>query len=108
MCRFLAYNTNAYVIRSSVSFAPDSEICGASMVVSPYGKVLENMKGRFGKTTVEFDPKDKYLKPAGFGNPDAPHYEYIEYGRKPWQYRPSGAAVINGEKHLPYPRICAH
>lgn len=108
MCRFLAYNTNAYVIRSSVSFAPDSEICGASMVVSPYGKVLENMKGRFGKTTVEFDPKDKYLKPAGFGNPDAPHYEYIEYGRKPWQYRPSGVAVINGEKHLPYPRICAH
>ena len=29
MCRFLAYNTNAYVIRSSVSFAEDSEICGA-------------------------------------------------------------------------------
>ncbi|MBQ7897982.1 MAG: hypothetical protein IJ323_06120 [Clostridia bacterium] len=108
MCRFLAYNTNAYVIRSSVSFAEDSDICGASMVVSPYGKVLHNMKGKFGMATVEFDPKDKYLKPAGFGNPDAPHYEYIEYGRKPWQYRVGGSAVVRGDKYMPYPRVCAH
>ncbi|MBQ2968516.1 MAG: hypothetical protein IJE10_10405 [Clostridia bacterium] len=108
MCRFLAYNTNAYVIRSSVSFAEDSEICGASMVVSPYGKVLCNMKGRFGMETAEFDPKNKYLKPAGFGNPDAPHHEYIEFGRKPWQYRPAGSAIINNEQTLGYPRVCAH
>ena len=108
MCRFLAYNTNAYVLRSSVSFREDSEICGASMVVSPYGKVLCNMKGRFGMETVEFDPKDKYYKPAGFGNPDAAHYEYIEYGRKPWQYRPAGSAIIRNEKTLGYPRVCAH
>jgi hypothetical protein len=33
MCRFLAYNTNAYVVRSSVSFAEDSDVCGASMIV---------------------------------------------------------------------------
>lgn len=108
MCRFLAYNTNAYVIRSSVSFDESSEICGASMVVSPYGNVLCNMKGKFGKETVEFDPCDKYLKPAGFGNPDAAHYEYIEYGRKPWQYRPAGSAIIKPESILKYPRICAH
>ena len=108
MCRFLAYNTNSYVIRSSVSFDENSDICGASMVVSPYGKVLENMKGKFGMATVEFDPKDKYYKPAGFGNPDAAHYEYIEYGRKPWQYRPAGSAIIENDKILGYPRICAH
>ena len=108
MCRFLAYNTNAFVIRSSVSFSEDSDICGASMVVSPYGKVLCNMKGKFGSETVEFNPQDKYLKPAGFGNPDAAHYEYIEYGRKPWQYRPAGSAIIKPEKYLSYPRVCAH
>ena len=108
MCRFLAYNTNAYVIRSSVSFDEQSEVCGASMVVSPYGKVLKNMKGRFGMETVEFDPKDKYYKPAGFGNPDASHYEYIEYGRKPWQYRLAGSAVMSGEQRTTYPRVCAH
>lgn len=108
MCRFLAYNTNAYVLRSSVSFSEDSDICGASMAVSPYGKVLVNMKGKFGKADVEFDPRDKYYKPAGFGNPDAAHYEYIEYGRKPWQYRPAGSAIIRDEKKLPYPRVCAY
>lgn len=107
MCRFLAYNTNAYVLRSSVSFSEDSDICGASMAVSPYGKVLVNMRGRFGMDTVTFDPKDKYYKPAGFGNRPAAHYEYIEYGRKPWQYRPAGSAIIKDEMHLKYPRICA-
>lgn len=108
MCRFLAYNTNAYVIRSSVSFDEEADICGASMVVSPYGKVLENMKGKFGMATVEFDPKDKHLKPAGFGNPAAPHHTYIEFGRKPWQYRFSGSAIVNDDKTMKYPRVCAH
>ncbi len=108
MCRFLAYNTNAYVVRSSVSFREDSEICGASMVVSPRGKVLENMKGRFGKAEVEFDPRDKYYKPAGYGNPDASHYEYIEYGRKPWQYRNGGPCIVAFDHIMKYPRICAH
>jgi len=108
MCRFLAYNTNAYVLRSSVSFSEESQVCGASMVVSPEGKVLENMKGRFGMAIVEFDPHKKYYKPAGFGNPDAAHYEYIEFGRKPWQYRPAGSAIIKGDSWMPYPRVCAH
>ncbi|MBQ4630204.1 MAG: hypothetical protein IJB70_04375 [Clostridia bacterium] len=108
MCRFLAYNTNAYVIRSSVSFDEESEICGASMIVSPYGKVIKNMKGKFGMEFAEIDPKDKYYKPAGYGNPDAAHYEYIEYGRKPWQYRPAGSYVVKNNETMGYPRICAH
>ena len=108
MCRFLAYNTNAYVVRASVSFAEDSEICGASMVVSPKGEVLCNMKGRFGVSEAEFDPKDKYYKPAGFGRAPAAHHEYIEIGRAPWQYRPAGSAVSAGETLTPYPRTCAH
>lgn len=108
MCRFLAYNTNAYVLRASVSFDEASTICGASMMVSPYGRVLANMGGRFGMATAEFDPKDKHYKPAGFGNPPAPHYEYIEFGRKPWQYRPAGTAIINDEKTMGYPRLCSH
>ncbi len=108
MCRFLAYNTNAHVIRSSVSFDENSDICGASMVVTPQGVVLANMKGRFGMETVEFDPDDKYFKPAGYGNPDAAHYSYIEYGRKPWQYRPGGSFIARHDGVMPYPRICAH
>ena len=101
MCRFAAYNTNAYVVRSSVSFSEDASVCGASMIVSPYGKVLTNMKGAFGMATAEFDPNDKHLKPAGYGNPPAAHHEYIEIGRKPWQYRPAGPAMIPNDDELP-------
>jgi glycerophosphoryl diester phosphodiesterase len=108
MCRFLAYNTNAYVLRSSVSFDEASDICGASMIVSPKGSVLANMKSSFGMATAEFDPTDKYYKPAGYGNPDAAHHEYIEYGRKPWQYRISGPSVVPFDNLMKYPRMCAH
>lgn len=108
MCRFLAYHTNAYVVRSSVSFDEGSMVCGASMIVSPDGTVLANMNGKFGMTSAEFDPKKKYLKPAGFGRGQASHYEYIEDGRKPWQYRHSGSAIVKNEAQMPYPRVCAH
>ncbi len=108
MCRFLAYNTNSYVVRSSVSFSEDSDICGASMIVSPFGKVICNMKGKFGMQMADIDPNEKYFKPAGFGNPDAPHYKYIEYGRKPWQYRNGGASVVAPDCDMPYSRLCAH
>ena len=107
-CRFLAYNTNAYVLRSSVSFDESSDICGASMVVSPKGKVLVNMRGKFGMETAEFDPRDKYYKAAGYGNKDSAHYEYIEYGRKPWLYRNGGASVVLFDEDMKYPRVCAH
>lgn len=108
MCRFLAYNTNAYVLRSSVSYDENAEVCGASMIVSPYGEVLCNMRGKFGSACAEFDPFDKYYKPAGFGGEKKAHYEYTEYGRKPMQYRPGGSAIIADDTNLPYPRICAH
>lgn len=108
MCRFLAYNTNAYVLRASVSFGEDAQVCGASMIVSPKGQVLCNLKGRFGMGCAEFDPHDKYYKAAGYGNPPAAHHAYIEWGRKPWQYRPGGSALVPFEKDMPYPRICAH
>ncbi len=108
MCRFLAYNTNTYVIRSSVSFDENSTVCGASMIVSPEGKVLANLGGKFGIASAEFDPAKKHLKAAGYGNPDAPHHEYIEFGRMPWQYRNSGPSVIASDNRMPYPRVCAH
>lgn len=108
MTQFLAYNTNAYVIRSSVSMDENSDIGGASMVVAPDGKVLTNMYSRVGIETVDIDVNDKYYKPAGFGNPLAAHYEYIEKGRRPWKYRPAGSAIVRPDSIMPYPRICAH
>ena len=104
----LAYNTNTYVVRSSVSMDKDSDVGGASMVVAPTGEILLNMKSRVGLETVEIDPTKKYFKPAGFGNPPSAHHEYIEKGRRPWKYRPAGSAIVRNDAVMPYPRVCAH
>lgn len=104
----LAYNTNTYVIRSSVSMDESSEIGGCSMVVAPNGEILLNMKSRIGVETVELDPFAKFYKPAGFNNPPSAHYEYIEKGRRPWKYRPGGSAIVRHDEVMPYPRVCAH
>ena len=108
MTQFLAYNTNTYVVRSSVSMDVDSDVGGASMVVAPDGEILCHMGSRIGLETVEVDVHKKYYKPAGFGNPPAAHYAYIEQGRRPWKYRPAGSAIVLPDSRMPYPRICAH
>ncbi len=106
--RFLAYNTNAYVVRSSVSMGEDSEIGGGSMVVSAEGKTSIDMKSQVGMAVCEIDPAKKYYKPAGFGNPEIAHFEYIEHGRRPWKYRPAGSAITLPDHLAPYPRLCSH
>ena len=109
--RFLAYNTGAYLVRSSVSMGLDSPVGGGSMIVAPSGEMLGNMFSRVGTLTVEFDPHAKYLKPMGYGNPPGLHSTYIEVGRRPWKYRPAGSAVMPGFKdaQLARPkRLCAH
>ena len=78
------------------------------MVAAPTGEILINMKSRIGLGTVEIEPSEKYYKPAGFGNPVAAHYEYIEQGRRPWKYRPAGSAIVRYDEIMPYPRTCAH
>ena len=107
-CKFLAYNTNAYVVRASVSMDEDSDIGGGSMIVGPDMRVLANMESRVGMATAEFDPKAKFYKPAGFGGRQAAHWEYIEDGRRPMKYRPAGSAIVRDDAHMPYPRVCAH
>lgn len=106
--RFLCYNTNAYLIRASVSLGEKSELCGSGMVVSPRGEMLLNMKSAVGLGVCEIDPKQKYYKPAGHNGLPKAHYEYIEEGRRPWLYRNGGASVVPFDAVMPYPRLCAH
>ena len=61
MTRFLAYNTNTYVLRASVSMGEDSDIGGGSMAAAPDGNILLNMKSRVGMECFEFDPSKKIL-----------------------------------------------
>ena len=106
--RFLCYHTNAYLVRSSISLGPDSPICGCSTVVTPSGEILVDMKSSIGLGVAEIDPTRKYYKPAGFKGALRSHYDYIEEGRRPWLYRNGGAAIVNFDHQMPYPRLCAH
>jgi len=106
--KFCGYHCNAYVVRSSVSMGADSPMGGCSMITAPDGSVLLNLKNEVGPGVAEFDPHKRYLKPAGFGNPPAPHHAYIEAGRRPWKYRPGGSAIVRHDEIMTYPRICAH
>ncbi len=106
--QFCAYNTAAYLVRASVSMGLESQTGGSSMVVAPTGKILGNMKSLVGNLDVTFDPSVKYLKPAGFGNPPSTHPAYCEIGRRPWQYRPSGPALVPPLAEMPAKRLCAH
>ena len=82
MNRFLSYNTNSYLLRSSISLGDDSKVCGCSMAVSPDGTILMNMKNRAGVEVVDFDEKKKYFKVAGFNGSPQAHYEYVDEGRR--------------------------
>ena len=106
--KFLCYNTNAYLLRASVSLGEDSKLCGSSMIVSPKGEMLLNMESRTGLGVCEIDPKQKFYKPAGHMGALKSHYEYIEEGRRPWLYRNGGASVVQFDDVMPYPRLCAH
>lgn len=106
--RFLCYNTNAYLIRASVSLGEDSPIGGGSCVIAPNGDVLVDMKSKAGYETVEIDPTKKYFKPAGYNGLPKAHYQYIEDGRRPWLYRNGGAGVVQFDRFMEYPRLCAH
>lgn len=106
--RFLAYNCNAFVLRSGVSLNDGSLLAGGSMVVSPDGHILVNLEEKIDVAKVEIDTSNKLYKPGGFGNPDCAHWEYVEKGRRPWKYRQSGSAVILDDNLMPYPRTCAH
>ncbi len=107
--KFLCYNTNAYLLRASISLGEDSPICGCSMAVAPDGTMLGNMKSEVGILQVEFDPKVKYYKRKGFGSTEIlAHYEYIDDGRRPWLYRTGGSAMVAQDAFMKYPRICSH
>ena len=106
--RFLCYQTNAYLVRASVSLGEDSKLCGCSSVISPKGEVLLDMKSNKGLGICEIDPKNKYYKPAGHQGALKAHYEYIEEGRRPWLYRNGGVSVVPFDRVMGYPRLCAH
>jgi hypothetical protein len=86
----------------------DSELGGCSCIVAPTGEILGTLRSEVTTLDATFDPKQKYLKPAGYGNPPALHSEYIEIGRRPWKYRPGGSAIVTPFDEAPAKRLCAN
>lgn len=106
--KFLCYNTNAWLVRASVSLGEESEVGGCSMVVSPDGRMVMNLKSRIGAGICDIEPSEKFYKSAGFFGEKKAHWEYIEDGRRPWLYRPGGSMMVADDSRMPYPRVCAH
>jgi len=105
----MAFNCNAYAIRSSVSMGGADYPFGANtMVVSPKGKVLATLGQQVGTLCCEFDPKAKHYRSDSYNQPEIPNDYFIEKGRTPWAYRASGSSVRPGELQTAYPRVCAH
>ena len=80
--KMLAFRCNAFVARASYSM--DSvEKGGNTMIVSPEGLIVENMGASVGSATVEVDPMQKYMRPAGFGGNLIRNDDFINGGLCP-------------------------
>lgn len=80
--KLLAFRCNAFVARSSYSMN-DTEHGGNSMIVSPDGQILENLGKGIGHISAAVDPKQKYMRTAGFGGGVVRNDEFINMGLYP-------------------------
>ena len=56
---------------------------GCSMIVSPDGRILENLGKEIGSITVTVDPFEKHMRPAGFGEKPVRNDDFISDGLCP-------------------------
>ena len=105
----IAFQTNAYVIRSSVSMGSmDYEYGGQTMVTAPDGKILCSLGQKTGRLVCDIDISFKHSREAGFGQASVPNEEFIARGRTPWCYRAAGPGTVPGDRLQGYPRVCSH
>ncbi len=84
--KLTAFRSNAFLLRSSFSMESD-EKGGCSMIVRPDGIIIENMGKNVGSITAEIDPKEKYMRPAGFGGEMVRNDDFISSGLCPEAFR---------------------
>jgi predicted amidohydrolase len=81
-----AIDTGAYLARSSYAM-PTPDHGGHSLIVAPDGTLLANAGNTAGIISAEFDPHQKFTKPASHGQPVVEHRALIESHRRPETYR---------------------
>lgn len=82
-----ALDSGAWILRSSYSMASGSPIGGHSMLVDPSGTILLNAKSMPKVLIADFDPNQKYSKPASYGKPKIEFRELLKNKRRPEVYR---------------------
>lgn len=80
--KLLAFRLNAFVAKSSYSMLSD-EKGGCSMIVAPDGAILKNMGKEIGAASAEIDPKQKFMRTAGFGGALIRNDDFINNGLCP-------------------------
>ena len=80
--KMLAFRCNAVVARASFSM-DSTEKGGNTMIVAPDGQILENMGAAVGSVSATVDPKQKYMRPAGFGGGMVRNDDFINAGLCP-------------------------
>ena len=80
--KLTAFRCNAFLLRSSFSMESD-EKGGSAMFVAPDGKIIENMGKKVGAITTDIDPKEKYMRTAGFGGDIVRNDDFISSGLCP-------------------------
>lgn len=105
----LAFSCNSFVLRASVSMGENAETGGMSMAVDPSGRIIAEFGNKTGLMECEVDDIHyKYMRSNAFGGAQIANDKFISNGRTPWSYRPAGSMICEGDKDMPYPRICAH
>ena len=80
--KMIAFRCNAFVAKSSYSMDSD-EKGGCSMIIAPSGKILNNLGKAVGSASADIDPKEKHMRPAGFGGGMIRNDDFINNGLRP-------------------------
>lgn len=80
--KLMAFRLNAFVAKASYSMHSD-EKGGCSMIVAPNGAILKNMGKEVGAVSAEVDPKEKFMRTAGFGGQIIRNDDFINDGLCP-------------------------
>lgn len=105
LSRTRAVDTGAWFARSS--YAMSDGRGGTSLLAGPDGGIVAAAGAEPTVLRAEFDPGQRYRKPASHGQPLAEHRDLIENHRLPGFYRP-GSEQAERLLAAPLPRICAH
>lgn len=84
--KLTAFRCNSVLARSSYSMGNDQR-GGNSMIVSPNGTIIKNIRGEVGSITAEVDIFEKYMRPAGFGEGLVRNDDFISSGLCPEAFK---------------------